>query len=73
VTLAQKIDEIVRTLEFYADKSSYAGPMMCDAKSAVQINSFSPAQIDRGQRARALLDVLHREFALVDGESTIPN
>lgn len=62
MTLAQKIDEIVRVLNFYADESTYQGPVLIDAESEIQLNSFSAAQCDRGQRARDLLGVLHREL-----------
>jgi hypothetical protein len=62
VTLSEKIDAIVRALEFYGEKENYRGPILVSAEQQFPLDSMSAVHCDRGQIARDVLNVLHREI-----------
>jgi hypothetical protein len=71
VTLADKIEAITRALEFYADKQNYSGPRYISPGRDTPLDAFSVVMVDRGQRARDILEILHREIdADLHGSST---
>lgn len=67
MTLGEKLSLVESTLEFYALESAYLGETISARSiytgelSDVRADSMSPVMQDRGQRARDLLAILHRE------------
>lgn len=59
----EKIQLIERVLEFYASEDSYRGPIYTTAgQPDASLDNFCLVMQDRGQRARTLIDTLHREI-----------
>jgi hypothetical protein len=61
VTLEEKLEFIEQTLAFYASESNYRGPRYISGPSETPLDTFSAVMQDRGSRARALLQNLHRD------------
>lgn len=62
MNLGEKIARIEAVLEFYACRSNYEGPRYMVFNKDIPLDTFSLVMQDRGERARLLMNELHRDI-----------